>query len=323
MPTVSPAKEELQSSAQKSIKDEAIVFLTQLSSICSAPLEEISDEEELSTKNYRVLKDVIGRGEFSVIYKAEALNGKEEKTLAAKVLNLKNNEKHFQSKYPKRYASIVRLLNKKHPNVLVAYDVFKIKDNLYVFTDYCENGSLQEYLKFYDDAPVGPKMLKRWTRNLASAIEYLHNVGIAHRNIKPQNILLTSNWRVKLTGFFFARPFVNLENGKRKVSRSKRGQSAFIPPEVHRGSFYNPKKVDIFSFGSVVYLMITGNKFVYDPDNIDETHLGVDIEIIAKATNDEFANLIKQCTAHYPDIRPNIKKVKKCSWLEEHYIQAA
>lgn len=89
------------------------------------------------------------------------------------------------------------------------------------------------------------------------AIEYLHTeVGIVHRDLKPENLLLNRNYEIKIADFGLSAR--NSRGGKETLHYSRVGTRMYQAPEILEGKPYLGTKVDIFSIGVIVFVMVTG-----------------------------------------------------------------
>lgn len=94
-----------------------------------------------------------------------------------------------------------------------------------------------------------------WTRQLALAVQYMHELEIAHRDIKCENVLLTANQNAKLSDFGFARICVD-KKFRDIYSETFCGSLSYTAPEILQGAPYFPKPTDVWSLGVVIYVML-------------------------------------------------------------------
>ncbi|XP_055610054.1 testis-specific serine/threonine-protein kinase 3-like isoform X2 [Uranotaenia lowii] len=115
-----------------------------------------------------------------------------------------------------------------------------------------EKGDLLTYIIAHDR--LDEKQARIWARQIALALQYLHEAGIAHRDLKCENILITSNFNAKLSDFGFSRYI--MENGEVELSRTYCGSFDYAAPEILKGQPYDAKASDMWAFGVMMYVML-------------------------------------------------------------------
>lgn len=151
---------------------------------------------------------------------------------------------------------VVRLLNLDHPNIGVIYDILEDEKFVYMIQDYFEHGDLFNFLLKYKNA--NERLTKLIIKQVISAVKYLHQNDVCHRDIKPQNIFVIKydpkdlkETIVKLCDFGSSTYFKNC------VPLTEfPGNPFYSAPEVINGQYNH--KVDIWSVGIIAYLLLTG-----------------------------------------------------------------
>jgi serine/threonine-protein kinase 11 len=164
-----------------------------------------------------------------------------------------------------REIKILKKLN--HQNVIKLIDVFDDpqKQKLYIVLEYCVGG-LQEML---DKAPGNRFPVwqaHKYFTQLIDGLEYLHGRGIIHKDIKPGNLLLTTDDTVKISDFGVAEE-LNHFNQSDQCSNFQ-GSPAFQPPEIASGQeIWSGFKADVWAAGVTLYHFTTG-KFPFEGENV-------------------------------------------------------
>ncbi len=194
------------------------------------------------------LLQCVGEGGMSFVYKAKCR--KLNRFVAVKILKdeFKNNEEIVR-RFKKEATAIANLSN---PNVVNVLDVGTQDDINYIVMEYVEGKTLKDIIKEKGALPyevaisIGIKVAK--------ALECAHKSGIIHRDVKPQNILVTEEGVVKVTDFGIAK---SMDSSTIAHTNSVMGSAHYFSPEQAKGT-YTDYRTDLYSLGIVLYEMVTG-----------------------------------------------------------------
>ncbi len=194
------------------------------------------------------LLQCVGEGGMSFVYKARCR--KLNRFVAVKILKdeFKNNEEIVR-RFKKEATAIANLSN---PNVVNVLDVGTQDDINYIVMEYVEGKTLKDIIKEKGALPyevaisIGIKVAK--------ALECAHKSGIIHRDVKPQNILVTEEGIVKVTDFGIAK---SMDSSTIAHTNSVMGSAHYFSPEQAKGT-YTDYRTDLYSLGIVLYEMVTG-----------------------------------------------------------------
>ena len=204
---------------------------------------------------YEILKE-IGSGGMANVYLAHCrtLN----RDVAVKVLKPEfANDREFLERFNKE-AQAAAAINS--PNIVNVYDVGHDGDTHYIVMEYVEGQTLKEYIDKH--GMLSWQQTVDYAIQICKALDKAHKHGIVHRDIKPQNIILTSDGVLKVTDFGIARG--NASNDTLNMGESTMGSVHYFSPEQARGG-YTDAKSDIYSLGVVMYELITG-RLPFDGD---------------------------------------------------------
>lgn len=196
---------------------------------------------------YQIIERV-GGGGMALVYKAQdiLLN----RNVAIKVLRQQFvNDEEFIRRFRREAQSAASL---SHPNIVSVYDVGQEEDVHYIVMEYIEGQNLNEIIK--ERAPLQVDEAVRVASQIADALDHAHQNQIIHRDIKPHNILIGRNGRVKVTDFGIARAVTSTTITQ---TGSVVGSVHYFSPE-HAKGVVTGEKSDIYSLGIVLYQMLTG-----------------------------------------------------------------
>lgn len=246
---------------------------------------------------YEVLKRV-GSGGMADVYMAK--DHKLNRNVAVKVLKSKYVEdEKFLKKFETEAQAVARL---SHPNIVNIYDVGMEDGINYIVMELAEGITLKEYIR--KKGYLSPKETVEISTQIASAISHAHKNHIIHRDIKPQNILVSDTGIIKVTDFGIAKA---TSSNTVTSTATAMGSVHYISPEQAKGRFCDEKS-DIYSLGITMYEMVTGH-VPFDHENgvtIALMHLQNEItppSQIRDGIPDSLEKIILKCTMKKPEER--------------------
>ncbi|EAT33702.1 AAEL014017-PA [Aedes aegypti] len=218
--------------------------------------EQHKRRESVLELNGYIVQETIGTGAFSNVKKAfsKSLNH----PVAVKIISKQKATKDVLDKFLPREIELVR--NLKHANLIRFHECIETTLRFYIVMQYAENGSLLQLIK--KEKYLSEERSKSFFTQLISAVEYIHGMGVVHRDIKCENIVFDKSFTLKLIDFGFARGNMQpvLAGGKIKPVLSKTfcGSHAYASPEILKSVPYQPQLSDIWAVGVVLYTMVIG-----------------------------------------------------------------
>lgn len=238
----------------------------------------------------------IGSGGMADVYKAK--DHKLNRFVAVKVMKKEfRDDKQFISKFRVEAQSAAGLA---HANIVNIYDVGEEAGIYYIVMELVEGITLKEYIK--NKGRLSVREATSIALQISAGLEAAHNNGIIHRDIKPQNIIISTDGKVKVADFGIARA-----SSSNTINSSVMGSVHYSSPEQSRGG-YSDEKSDIYSLGITMYEMLTGH-VPFDGDtavavaikHLQEELHGPKEEVpeIPRSTNE----IVLKCTQKSPDRR--------------------
>jgi serine/threonine-protein kinase len=256
------------------------------------------------------LIEVIGEGGMGTVYKA--CDRLLDRIVAVKILKPEfQKNANFIEKFHTEALAAARI---SHPNIVSIYDVGEEESIHYIVMEYIEGQTLKEYFtgrKLPLDQAIGIAIM------ICDGVNYAHEKGVIHRDIKPQNILITKQGTVKVADFGIARA-----NSDATVTFGQNmvGSVHYVAPEQAKGDVVDCT-ADIYSIGCVLYEMMTG-QVPYDAESLvtvvlkhihDEPE---DPRVLNPAIPDELAEIILQAMEKEPVNRFPSAEALKCSLIQ-------
>jgi len=199
---------------------------------------------------------VIGKGSFGRVLQVKKKdNGR---IYAMKVLNKQNILDNHELAHTKTEKNILQKL--AHPFLVNLNYSFQTPDKLYFVMDFVNGGELFFHLQ--KDHKFTPERVKYYCAEIVLGLEYLHNSGVIYRDLKPENILLTADGHICMTDFGISKEGLEAVDAR---TATFCGTPEYLAPEVLEGKGYT-KAVDWWSFGTLMYEMLTGLPPYYSQD---------------------------------------------------------
>ncbi|MBR5296184.1 MAG: Stk1 family PASTA domain-containing Ser/Thr kinase [Clostridia bacterium] len=195
---------------------------------------------------YEILK-VKGIGGMAVVLKAR--DTLKNRTVAIKMLNEKHSNDNASIRRFVNESRAIAMLSSEH--IVDIYDVAFTGKRKYIVMEYIEGITLREYM--HRNSPLGLEKSLDFIMQILSALQHAHEKGVVHRDIKPQNIMVQKNGKLKVTDFGIAQ-ISDLEKGSSGVAM---GTVYYISPEQASGKTTTFSS-DIYSAGIMLYEMVTG-----------------------------------------------------------------
>ncbi|XP_053687343.1 serine/threonine-protein kinase stk11 [Sabethes cyaneus] len=261
-----------------------------------------------------VMGDVLGEGSYGKVKEvldSETLSRRAVKILTKRKLRrIPNGEQNVRSE--------INLLRKlRHNNVIELLDVLynEEKQKMYLIMEYCVGG-LQEMLDSAPEKMLPMHQAHGYFVQLLDGLEYLHGMGIVHKDIKPGNLLLTLDHTLKISDFGVAEALdVFAPNDDCTTGQ---GSPAFQPPEIANGhEVFSGFKVDIWSTGVTLYNITTG-LYPYEGDNIYKLleNIGRCQWVAPEWLEERLADLLTNILQADPPKRFSLQQIRQHEWFK-------
>ena len=274
---------------------------------------------------YILHKKKLGKGSFGKV--KLVFNTKDEQYYAMKIFSkslLKRRRVFGRGgisddwETTKKEIAIMKKLH--HPNIVKLHEVIddEENDNLFLVLDWVERGAVMKGVSVQD--PLSEDLSRKYFRDVISGLEYLHLQRVAHRDIKPQNLLLARDGSVKIADFGVSSEFTQNDDSVNNTA----GSAAFMAPEICRGdSNFSARCADIWSAGVTLYMFLFGECPWMDESQMRVYEMITNDPVVFKdhtEVSDDAKDLILKMLNKTPADRISIADIKKHPWVTKNGV---
>ncbi|KAL9408212.1 hypothetical protein AB3S75_046712 [Citrus x aurantiifolia] len=260
------------------------------------------------------LGPLLGRGSFAKVHKAKSIA--DGSIVAIKTIEKNNKflDAAMEDRIVREVSAMRRLQN--HPNILKIQEVMATKTKIYLVMEYAAGGELFGKLR---RGRLTESAARRYFQQLVSALHFCHQNGVAHRDVKPQNLLLDRDGNLKVSDFGLSALPEQIKNG---MLHTACGTPAYTAPEVVARRGYDGAVADAWSCGVILFVLLAGY-LPFDDSNLLAMYKKVNRRdyqfpsFVSKPAR----SLIYQLLDPNPKTRMSIEKIMNISWFQKSLQQ--
>ncbi|KAK3088469.1 hypothetical protein FSP39_019576 [Pinctada imbricata] len=274
---------------------------------------------ELESVGYRPLQ-VIAKGRSGTVLVAQDLSkeahfGESEYIPVALKLNTAKSRRKSRMSWKTDMTEEMRILRQlNHPSIISWIMNISHDGRSGIVLEFCENGDLEHLLRLHEARFLTEPVCKKYFEQIFKGVEYIHNQNIAHRDLCTRNILISQKNTLKIADFGHALYYYTGD----PLRKDECGTVGFQAPEIVAGALYNPKICDIWSLGSILYLMATGKHPLGIIHNEILTRASKELHFPDQKIlplSSEMRELARGLLSFLPDTRFTLNRIKCCAWL--------
>ena len=298
----------------------------ELTDIYLVPSNYYSTPNDVVTANGFTIEKEIGKGSYAIVYSATRMS--DNLSMACKVMRLANTAKNAKLSVKNELFILERI---NHPHIVKVYTHFIVDvDNIryvYIFMQLADGDSLSVHMRKVKFG-LPEAVCKRMFSQMVSAVDHMHQNGIAHRDIKMGNILLDNNLNVLVTDFGLSRVAYRQSKGGTVMSNKFCGTMPYMAPEIlltkEYSVEYNPFVADIWALGVVLFCIVNrGYPFVEGEKMIDQqmSHKVRFSKKVSFTPNEQLIDLFYKLLTPNVDQRIKMNELMVHPWIEAEIIE--
>ncbi|XP_057979643.1 serine/threonine-protein kinase STY13-like [Malania oleifera] len=272
----------------------------------SSPTEGLENFEEWTIDLGKLnMGAAFAQGAFGKLYKG-TYNGED---VAIKILERPENDPEKAQLMEQQFQQEVMMLaTLKHPNIVRFLGACRKPMVWCIVTEYAKGGSVRQFLMKRQNRSVPLKLAVKQALDVARGMAYVHGLGLIHRDLKSDNLLISADKSIKIADFGVARIEVQTEG-----MTPETGTYRWMAPEMIQHRPYT-QKVDVYSFGIVLWELITGMLPFQNMTAVQAAFAVVNKGVRPVIPNDclpALSEIMNRCWDANPDVRPPFSDVVK------------
>ncbi|KAL7551426.1 hypothetical protein ACHAWF_014615 [Thalassiosira exigua] len=190
-------------------------------------------------------------------------------------------------------------------HVMAADTIMSSETHIYIVMPYCRDGDLCERVGMHEESRLGEEECRRWFRQILKGLETLQAMGICHRDLSPENLIIIGD-KTLVIDFGMCLRIPYSDEGRRHLLERQPpcGKLPHMAPETYLKLPFDGHAVDLWASGTILLFMLTGKR-LHNPPLVDRALDGVDLDI-----SEEAMDLLKKMMRLEAADRPNLDEVK-------------
>ncbi|CDS43299.1 serine:threonine protein kinase SIK3 [Echinococcus multilocularis] len=194
------------------------------------------------------MRRLLGRGNFAVV--KLATHTQLNVPVAVKIINKELVGGQNLTKISRELEAMKRCY--RHPNIIRLYHIMETDANIYMVTEYASRGEVFDHISL--SHAFTEKEARELFWQIVCAIDYCHKLGIVHRDLKAENLLIDADFKIKVADFGFCNFFT-----PEHLLTTHCGSPQYAAPELFKGESYDGPLVDVWSLGVILYILVCGS----------------------------------------------------------------
>lgn len=256
-----------------------------------------------------ILGPTIGDGEFAKV--KLAFNMKTGGYVAIKCFGQRNG--YYMMLDEQIIREMLAMKGLVHEHIVRLYETIIYGDRVFMVMEHCPYGDLRHFVN--RGGPLSESHAREFFGHLILGVQKMHGMDLMHRDLKLENLLIDSKFRLKIADFGCARRQIN------KRLHTITGSYAYGAPELFRGDYYDGTKTDVWSMGVILYAMLVGRLPFTDRGRLGRLlRERMDFPHLPSRLSPECCDIIRKMLTYDPTQRISLDAAMRHPWMMEREL---